>query len=80
MEVKRKILALYEFDDEEKERQMKNQFQLLAKVDEEDQNEKNQTYINMKQKIRKIIKELDQQEEALQAMNKKMLNYKSKKH
>ena len=26
MEVKRKILALYEFDDEEKERQMKNQF------------------------------------------------------
>jgi len=38
-------------------------------MDKEDLSEKNQTFLNLKMKIKKIMKELDMQEEALKAMN-----------
>ena len=83
MEVKRKILALYEFDDEEKAQQMKNGGEsefggIKIQMDKEDLNEKNQTYLNLKLKVKKIMKQLDVQEQALQDMTQKMLSYKTK--
>lgn len=78
MEVKRKILALYEFDDDEKEQMMKQEKKEVIEMDKEDANEKNQTYLNMKIKIKKILKELDKQEHALESMNTKILSYKTK--
>ena len=51
---------------------------IRIQMDKEDLNEKNQTYLNLKMKVKKIMKQLDIQEQALQDMTEKMLSYKTK--
>ena len=60
MEIKKKILALYEFDEDEKEnKQVKKDNDLRKFMDKDDALEKNQTFLNMKLRIKKVISELD---------------------
>jgi len=41
---------------------------IKIQMDKEDLNEKNQTYLNLRMKVKKIMKQLDIQEQALQDM------------
>ncbi len=75
MEVKRKILALYEYDEKEKEQKMKEKNEEEANETKEDMNEKNQTFLKLKIKMKKILKELTSQEDMLDEINKKIKDY-----
>ena len=72
MEVKRKILALYEYDEKEKEQKMKEKNEEEAQETKEDMNETNQTFLKLKTKMKKILKELTSQEDMLDEINKKI--------
>ena len=72
MEVKRKILALYEFDEKEKEEQLKEKKENQTQMTKEDMNEKNQTFLKLKLNMKKILDELHLQEEHLNEINEKM--------
>ena len=75
MEVKRKILALYEYDEKEKEQKMKEKNEEEAQETKEDMNETNQTFLKLKTKMKKILKELTSQEDMLDEINKKIKDY-----
>jgi hypothetical protein len=58
MEVKRKILALYEYDEKEKEELLKEKKANETQMTKEDLQEKNQTFLKLKLKMKKILDEL----------------------
>lgn len=59
-------------------KEKKNEDEVL--MEKEDLNEKNQTFLSLKMKVKKIMKELETQEKALEVINGKMLSYKSRSH
>lgn len=79
MEVKRKILALYEYDEKEKEELLKEQPKDDAHMSKEDMAEKNQTFLKLKLKMKKILHELTEQEQILDVINAKVQEHRDPK-
>lgn len=78
MEIKKKILTLYDYEEGEEKKEDKKNDDLSMFMEFGDENEKNKTFLNLKLRIKKIIHDLNEQENILSEMNEKLHDYTSK--
>lgn len=75
METRKKILDLYETDEVEKLKQKKQKEEELKKfMDEDDEKNKNKTYVEVKCRIMKAFDDLEEQEHILRHMREKIMD------
>ena len=73
METGKKIMDLYEYDEEEREViDKQKQIDLKKFMDEGDEKDKNTVYIDLKLKIRKSLAELNEQDKVLEVIKEKL--------
>lgn len=74
METRKKIMELYEFDEEEREfNEQKRKADLRSKfMDEGDEKEKNKNFIELKIKLKKALYDLNEQEYVINSMKEKL--------
>ena len=77
METRKKIMELYEFDEEEREfNEQKRKADLRSKfMDEGDEKEKNKNFIELKIKLKKALYDLNEQEYVINSMKEKLTEY-----
>ena len=66
METRKRILDLYEYEDNEREKIMKQKKEALKKyLEEDDFNENNSLFVDLKVKLKKSMEELEDQEDMI---------------
>lgn len=66
METRKRILDLYEYEDDEREKIMKQKKEGLKKyLEEDDYNESNSLFVDLKVKLKKSMEELEDQEDMI---------------
>lgn len=77
METRKKIMELYEFDEEEREfNEQKRKADLRSKfMDEGDEKEKNKNFIELKIKLKKALYDLNEQEYVINSMKEKLTEH-----
>ena len=66
METRKRILDLYEYEDDEREKIMKQKKEALKKyLEEDDFNETNNLFVDLKVKLKKSMEELEDQEDMI---------------
>ena len=75
METKKKILDLYEFNEEEREADKVKKKQELQKfLDKGDETEKNASFIHMKLRLKKTLADLKEQEDLIKTLQEKIVD------
>ena len=75
METRKRILDLYEYEDDEREKIMKQKKEGLKKyLEEDDYNESNSLFVDLKVKLKKSMEELEDQEDMILNIQDGLMN------